>query len=93
MERSAFFDMLGRVMPGPQAPWTTLWWTPRIHLAIFVHRVDDLAPGMYLLARDPRAIDRLRAACGREFLWEVAHDTLPFFRLARRRLPGPGRRA
>jgi SagB-type dehydrogenase family enzyme len=82
MDRSAFFDMLGRVMPGPRAPWTTLWWTPRIHLAIFVHRVNDLAPGMYLLARDPRAIDRLREACGRQFLWEVAHDTLPFFRLA-----------
>ena len=74
MDRSAFFDMLCRVMPGPRAPWNTLWWTPRIHLAIFVHRVNGLAPGMYLLARDPRAIDRLRAACGREFLWESAHD-------------------
>ena len=80
--RTAFFEMLRRVMPGSHAPWNALWWTPRIHLAIFVHRVEDLAPGLYLLARDPQAVDRLREACGREFLWEVAHDALPFFRLA-----------
>ena len=80
--RSAFFDMLSRVMPGPHAPWDALWWTPRIHLAIFVHRVDDVAPGMYLLTRDRQAFDRLRAACGREVLWEAAHDQLPLFFLA-----------
>ena len=79
IDRSTFFDMLSRVMPGPGAPWDALWWTPRIHLAIFVHRVDDVAPGLYLLARDPRALDRVRAACEREFLWEAAHDELPFF--------------
>jgi hypothetical protein len=75
--------MLSRIMPGPWAPWNTLWWTPRIHLAIFVHRVDDLAPGLYFLARDSRALDRIQTACGRAFLWETEHDTLPFFGLAR----------
>jgi nitroreductase len=71
--------MLARVMPEPRAPWNALWWSATIHLVIFVHRVDGLAPGMYLLARDPLALDRLRAACGRDFLWEAAHDTLLFF--------------
>ncbi|MGH9349297.1 MAG: SagB/ThcOx family dehydrogenase [Vicinamibacterales bacterium] len=83
IDRSAFFGMLSRVMPGQGAAWDVLWWTPRIHLAIFVHRVDDLVPGLYLLARDPSALDRLKAACGRELLWEAAHDHLPFTCLAR----------
>ena len=81
--QSEFFEMLARVMPEPRAPWNALWWTARIHLVIFVHRVDGLEPGIYLLARDPQALDRLRAASGRDFLWEAAHDTLPFFCLAR----------
>jgi hypothetical protein len=49
---------------------------------LFVHRVDGLSPGMYLLARDAAAVDRLKAACGREFLWEPAGGALPLFRLA-----------
>jgi SagB-type dehydrogenase family enzyme len=83
LARSVFFRMLSRVMPGLYAPWNVLWWTPRIQLALFVHRVDDLAPGMYVLARDPKALDRLRAAVRREFLWEPADDGLPFVCLAR----------
>ena len=31
-------------MPGPVPPWDALWWTPRIHLAIFVLRVDGGSP-------------------------------------------------
>jgi SagB-type dehydrogenase family enzyme len=79
---TAFFAMLTAVMPRDAPPWDALWWDPRIHLAIFVHRVDGVRPGLYLLARDASALDRLRAACGREFLWERASDELPFFLLA-----------
>ena len=60
-----------------------MWWTPRVHLAIFVHRVEQVPPGLYLLMRDPQAFDRLRAACRPEFLWEVADDGLPLRCLAR----------
>ena len=78
-----FFGMLARVMPCGDAPWDALWWDARIHLALFVHRVDGLEPGLYLLVRNPAAVDRLKAACGREFLWEPAGGTLPLFALAR----------
>jgi hypothetical protein len=81
--RATFFAMLSRVMPQPAPPWDALWWDARIHLAIFVHRVDEVAPGVYLLARNPSALGRLRAACGRELLWERASDTVPLFLLAR----------
>ena len=80
---AAFLRMLARVMPSPAAPWDAIWWDPRIHLLLFVHRVDDVEPGLYLLARDRAAIARLRAACGRDFLWEPASDIVPLFLLAR----------
>jgi SagB-type dehydrogenase family enzyme len=78
IDRDRFRAMLLRAMPSDGAPWQALWWTPRIHLLLFVHRVDGLVPGLYLLPRDPEAVVRLRAAtAGREFLWEDADLSLP----------------
>ena len=42
-------------------------WRPRIHLLLFVHRVDDFAPGIYLLVREPSAEPLLREAIRRDF--------------------------
>ena len=81
--RAPFFHMLSRVMPGAHVPFDALWWTPRVHLAIFVHRVEDLEPGLYLLPRDPRALPALRTACVRDFLWEQADEDVPLICLAK----------
>jgi SagB-type dehydrogenase family enzyme len=78
-----FFAILGRTMPSAAPPWDALWWDARIHFALFVHRVDGVDPGLYVLVRNARAFDRLRASCGRELSWTPAHDALPFFLLAR----------
>ena len=83
IDAARFFAMLTCVLPDGHAPWDAMWWDARIHLLLFVHRVDGIHPGMYLLARDPSAVDRLRAACGREFLWERVAGELPLFALAR----------
>jgi hypothetical protein len=42
-----------------------------------------MAPGLYLLARGAGALERVRPAFGREFLWEPAHDEVPLVSLAR----------
>ena len=73
--------MLTRVLPGAHAPWDALWWTPRIHLVVFVHRVDGLDPGLYFLPRDVAVLDRIRSASRPEFLWEASVP--PLFCLAR----------
>jgi nitroreductase len=83
LDAEAFFAMLAAVMPAAGAPWNAIWWAARIHLLLFVHRVTNVDPGAYVLARDPAALDRLRAACGRRFAWEPAHASLPLFALAR----------
>jgi nitroreductase len=78
---ATFMRLMSRTLPGPGAPWDALWWSPRIHLALFVHRVDGLGPGLYVLARADPAIPRLRAAFRREFAWERVADGFPLWRL------------
>jgi SagB-type dehydrogenase family enzyme len=82
ISRAAFFAILSSVARADAMASDALWWEPRIHLAVFVHRVDEVAPGLYLLMRDEGGGERLRAACGRQFLWQRASETLPFFLLA-----------
>jgi SagB-type dehydrogenase family enzyme len=81
IDEAAFVAMLAHTMPAEGAPWDALWWSPRIHLALFVHRVRGMTPGLYMLVRDPTAIDRLKTACGREFLWQPTEAPLPLFLL------------
>ena len=79
------FRMLERCLPRAGAvPFNALPWSPRIHLALFVHRVEGLASGLYWLQRDPERLAPLRAALREEFLWdrpEGCPDDLPLFLL------------
>ena len=84
IDRATFVNMLSHVVPGTSgtmSPWTSVWWTARVHLAIFVHRVEHVPAGLYMLLRDPDAFDRLRRACRPDFRWEAADDALPLWRL------------
>ena len=69
----AFFAMLDATLPGSDVPpWCAWPWAPAVHLAIMVHRVDTLEPGLYLLVRDPEALAPLRASLRPEWLWRKA---------------------
>jgi SagB-type dehydrogenase family enzyme len=81
--RETFLRLLAAAMPSDGPPFDALWWTPRIHLVLFVHRVTDVEPGLYLLIRDQADFERLREAAGREFMWERADAGLPLYVLAR----------
>jgi SagB-type dehydrogenase family enzyme len=80
-DRAQFLRMLSRVMPGPGAPWDAVWWSPRIHFALFVHRVTDVVPGLYVLARAASAVPRLKAAFSREFAWTPVAEGFPLWLL------------
>ncbi|MGH7165427.1 MAG: SagB/ThcOx family dehydrogenase, partial [Nitrospiraceae bacterium] len=81
----------GRVMPGVERdvsrrtmPWDAIPWAPTIHLALFVHRVDGLPPGLYMLVRDRAILSMLRQATHSHFAWSSppgCPDTLPLFLL------------
>ncbi len=81
LSSAAFFRLLARLVPGgAPRPFGLAPWAPTVSLALFVHRVDGLAPGLYALVRDPAHDEPLRAALRREFSWDTvegAPDHLP----------------
>ena len=81
-----FYGMLARLLPRPSVPpWDALSWPSFLHCGIFVHRVDGLAPGLYLLIRNLASHERLRAALSADFAFERpagCSEHLPFFKLA-----------
>jgi SagB-type dehydrogenase family enzyme len=65
-----FCHILRKTLAGPDKfPLNALPWRPLAHLALFVHRVEDLAPGLYLLVREPAQQEDLQAAMNADLLW------------------------
>jgi SagB-type dehydrogenase family enzyme len=78
-----FYTMLLRTMPHNQLPvperpmpWDALPWNPTVHLALFVHRIDGLPPGMYWLNRNPheRQVTDFQAAMHEQFVWSIPEN-------------------
>ncbi len=83
MAREDFLRILRATL---RFPARVLPWRPRVALLLFVHRVRGLEPGLYVLARDPAALERLRGASTRSYTWnkpDGAPDDLPLYELAR----------
>jgi SagB-type dehydrogenase family enzyme len=73
--RAVFFKMMERLLPQPGVPpWDVLPWLPRIHPVLFVHRVADLPPGLYVLERSASIHETLRGSLRQNLLWERIVD-------------------
>jgi SagB-type dehydrogenase family enzyme len=71
IDAEAFYAMLEPLVPRAGVPpWDAWPHAPRVHLALFVHLVVGLEPGLYALARDPEAIGRLQPAMSDEWAWQ-----------------------
>ena len=84
MPAQDFFLMLDCTLPRPDSPWELLGGAARVHPVIFVHRVQDVAPGIYVLVRNAETESALRQAMKNDFAWtRVAQcpDHLPLFQL------------
>jgi nitroreductase len=76
---ATFFRMMQSVMPcsdRPQLerpmPWDVWPYDPAIHLLLFVHRVDGLTPGLYVLVRDPMKLPFIQQSMNPELIWTPA---------------------
>ena len=74
----SFYTMLGRVMPRLERnvsrrpmPWDEIPWDPTIHLALFVHRVVGIPPGLYMLPRNPGKLQMFQETMRKEFSWKT----------------------
>jgi len=86
-----FFTMLSRVMAQDgrpvslrPMPWDAIPWEPAVHLVLFVHLVEGLPPGLYVLVRNQGKKELLRRAMHGQFAWVVPPDcppALPLFLL------------
>ena len=75
MSRESFTRCLDQLQSRPQyAPWDTLPWNPRIHLVLFIHRVEGIAPGLYALPRSEHGQALMRDHMRPEFLWQPVVD-------------------
>jgi SagB-type dehydrogenase family enzyme len=80
LPRAAFFTILDRTFPrADAAPFDAIAdarnGAPRVHFALFVHRVEGLAPGLYFYLRNPASADAVRAAMRPGFEWNAVHDS------------------
>ncbi|MDX2252165.1 MAG: SagB/ThcOx family dehydrogenase [Nitrospira sp.] len=84
-----FFQMLQKVMPCAEQgqlnrpmPWDVWPYDPAVHLMLFVHRVDGLAPGLYFLVRDRRKPPFIQQSMNPEINWVATPgcpEDLPLF--------------
>lgn len=94
---ATLYSMLDRLLPRPGVlPWDLVPWPPHLHLALFLHRVDGLAAGLYFFARDPAVLARFQPACLSAFRWERPAGCpvhLPLYLLAEKGLRETARAA
>lgn len=83
---AAFFRLLDALLPRPGvAPWSAMATAPAVHPVFFVHRVNDLAPGIYCLPRCLEARLELQREMRLDWLWQrvaTAPAHLPLYLLA-----------
>ncbi len=80
-----FARMVIRLLPGASVPWAAQAWRPLIHPLLFVHRVEGLDAGVFLLCRDPQCLPDFEARFGRLTAPDGKGDLptgLPLYRLA-----------
>ena len=78
-----FYTMLEPLLPRPGVPPWNMWpWPPRVHLGLFIHRVEGLEPGLYAFLRDDSALEPLKRGMRPEWLWrETGPAHLPLYLL------------
>jgi len=83
MELACFRAILDRTRPRSRcAPFDVQLGEPQVHLLLFLHNVEPLARGLYLLLRNRHHLDELKQSMHPQFLWEpVDESRLPLYRL------------
>jgi SagB-type dehydrogenase family enzyme len=81
MPGPVFRRLLAALLPGI-SPAASLWpLVARIHPVLLVHRVAEVAPGLYILPRSEPGLTALGEAMRREFAWTPADADLPLYQL------------
>ncbi len=74
MAPAVFRRLLAGLLPGNAPAWNLWPLPPRVHPVLMVHRVDGVAPGVYILPRSPAAEAGLRQALRADLAWEPVSE-------------------
>jgi len=90
-----FTRMLDMTLPRRELPpWSAFPWKTKANLFVFIHRVDGLEPGLYAFIRNPEALEGLKKAVKKDFLWEQQKnlpDNFPLYLLKKGDFQGTAR--
>lgn len=81
LEGKTFFSILEKTIPAGRAPFDSFPYEPQVHLVLFVHNVQGVASGLYLLIRNPVHEKELHALFSPDFLWEQLEGNFPLYLL------------
>ncbi len=74
MPLARFKTMINATREYQRAPLNSWRWPPAIHLFLFIHKVEGLAPGLYCLPRSQHGLDVLKQKLDSAFLWQAEAD-------------------
>jgi SagB-type dehydrogenase family enzyme len=82
IEKSRLISILDKTLPRNGSPPFDMQLGPTaVHLALFIHNVEDLPRGIYFFFRSQSDMDALKAALKANFLWQPVDERLPLFLL------------
>jgi SagB-type dehydrogenase family enzyme len=80
LAKADFYQILIATLPD-KLPFDVWKFDTKIHLFIFVHRVDGLEPGLYALPRNSERTAALQTATLESFEWQAIAAPLPLYKL------------
>jgi len=80
--KEVFLSILDKTLPRESmAPFDFSLGPICVHLFLFVHRVTDLASGLYMFVRTDEHLNDLKQACSPDFLWQPVKPEFPLYLL------------
>ena len=81
MPQAVFKQLLTSLLSGGSPVWALWPHTARVHPVLMVHRVEGVAPGLYVMPRSESAKSALKNAFRESFTWQAVEQELPIFQL------------
>ncbi len=82
VSKGRFMTMLDKTQPRNHcAPFDVELFDPNIHLIIFVHKVREILPGLYIFIRNENHLKEIQHLAKPDFLWEQIDPKFPLYLL------------
>lgn len=78
---STLCHTLEKTLPQNCCPFDVFPYETQVHLALFVHAVEGLEPGLYMLVRNSQHLESLKSLTHSNFDWSPVKEDLPLYLL------------